>query len=83
LATAKESDVAHGRLCYHPPCVPQENIGGTSEFWETETSARCRVMSAVGSLGSGEWRRWGGNPIDEDIDRVAKGLREAIGRGGY
>jgi len=74
-AAAKESHVANGCLCYHPFCVPQENIGGTSDLRESKTSTRCRIMAAVGSLGSGEYGRRGSNYIEEDDDRVAKGLR--------
>jgi len=70
-AAAKESHVADGSLRHHSLGVPQEDIGGTSDVWETETSARCRVVTAAGGLGSGEWRRRGGDPIEEQGDRVA------------
>jgi len=53
-AMAKEGQVAHGGLRYHPLCVPQDDIGGTAGVREAEPGARRFVMSAVGSLGGGE-----------------------------
>jgi hypothetical protein len=68
---AKESYVADGGFRYHPIRVPQENISGTSSFWETETGTRGDVMTAVSSLCGGEERGWGCKTIHEKGDRVA------------
>lgn len=68
---AKESYISHGGLRYHSFRVPQENISGTSSFWETETGARRVVMAAVSSLCGGKQRGRGGNTIQEEDDRVA------------
>jgi hypothetical protein len=68
---AKESYIAHGSLRYHPFRVPQENISRAPSLWETKTGARRAVMIAVSSLCGGKQRRWGGNTIQEEGDRVA------------